>query len=120
MSETSSHPQPAPHENPRKARNEDSRRIIAKIEDLEQAVASINGVGLGVLRDAERDARERHTTLAFAFADAALRKGAYDLADRVYRRLVEFYVGNAYSGIRERARIGIDDVRALRSSPPTR
>lgn len=100
--------------------NEDSRTVQAKISELEEDTANFNRVGLPSLGHLEREARDRHTSLAFAFAEEALRKGALDAADRVYRRLVEFYVGNAYSGIRERARIGIDDVRARRAAGPGR
>ena len=62
----------------------------------------------------ERQARDRHTALAFSYADAALRKNCLDEADRAYRDLVHFYVGGAYGGIRDRARVGIDDVRVRR------
>ena len=64
--------------------------------------------------DYEREARDRHTDLAFSYADTALRKNCLDEADRAYRGLVHFYIGSAYGGIRDRARIGIDDVRARR------
>ena len=62
----------------------------------------------------EREARDRHTDLAFRYADTALSKNCLDEADRAYRDLIHFYVGGAYGGIRDRARIGIDDVRARR------
>ena len=61
-----------------------------------------------------RKARDRHTDLSFRYADAALHKNCLDRSDRVYRDLIHFYVGGTYSGIRDRARVGIDDVRARR------
>ena len=92
--------------------NDDSRTVQAKIAELEEDAGLVPSGGS--LQQFAHEARQRHTDLAFAFAEEALRKRALDAADRTYRRLVEFYVGNVYSGIRERARIGIDDVRSLR------
>lgn len=58
--------------------------------------------------------RQFHTDLSFRLADKALALGCLDTADSTYRGLIEFYVGNAYQGIRDRAKVGIDDVRAKR------
>lgn len=99
--------------------NADSKQAEAKLADLEKELSALNGLG-GSLAAAERETRGRHTKLAFALADAALAKGALDVADRTFRRLIDFYVGSAYSGIRERARIGIDDVRAKRAAAPAK
>lgn len=93
--------------------NEHSRTVQSKIAELEVATSQFSVVRM---HDYELEVRERHTSLGFAFAEEAMRKGALDSADRVYRRMVEFYVGNAYSGIRDRARIGIDDLRARRAA----
>ncbi|MEQ1543511.1 hypothetical protein [Methyloglobulus sp.] len=60
--------------------------------------------------------RNYHTELAFGYADVALKKGCLDDADNVYRGLISFYVGDAYSGIRDRAKLGIDDIRSMRES----
>lgn len=98
---------------------DDSRLAEAKIAELENELSALNGLG-GSLASVERETRGRHTGLAFALGDAAIAKGSLNLADRVYRRLVEFYVGSAYTGIRDRARLGIDDVRAKRAAAPAR
>lgn len=98
------------------AENTDSREVEARLADLEKELVLFNRVSGSTLRSAETETRSRHTKLAFALADAALAKGALDVADRTYRRLVEFYVGNAYSGIRDRARMGVDDVRSRRAA----
>lgn len=67
------------------------------------------------------DLRERaevtkgwHTELAFGFADESLKKECLDNADTTYRSLVNFYIGGAYVGVRDRAKIGIDDVRSAK------
>lgn len=46
--------------------------------------------------------------------DVALQKGCLDIADRQYREVLEVFVGPSYSAYRERAAIGIEDVRAKR------
>lgn len=88
--------------------------VLAKITELEEDArdwTSLSSVGL---RRYAAEARERHAALAFAFAEEALNRGCLDDADRVYRRLIEFYVGAGYSGIRDRARVGVEDVRSAR------
>ena len=85
--------------------------IEAMIDELKTMTSQFHTVGMTSLA---RQARDRHTDLSFRYADAALHKGCLDQADRVYRDLIHFYVGGAYSGIRDRARVGIDDVRARR------
>ncbi len=67
-----------------------------------------------VTADHARETRGYHTSLAFAFGEAALAKRCLDDADETYRGLVTLYVGSNYSGIRDRARVGIADVRTLR------
>ena len=87
-------------------------KIEAMIDKLKAQTTTFHR--LSTLASYEREARERHTALAFSYADAALHKNCLDQADRVYRDLIHFYVGGAYGGIRDRARVGIDDVRARR------
>lgn len=58
--------------------------------------------------------RNLHTNTVFEFANASLKKNCLDLADKQYRSLIEYYVGTNYTGIRDRARIGLDDVREAR------
>lgn len=61
-----------------------------------------------------RKIKLQHQNLSFEFADSALKKGCLDDANIVYRDIVNMYVGQAYGGIRDRARLGIDDVRAAK------
>lgn len=49
-----------------------------------------------------------------AFADLALKKGCLDTADHHYRHIMKRYTGSAYAAHRDRAKIGIEDVRAKR------
>lgn len=53
-------------------------------------------------------------------AQAAADKGCSDLARELYLDVIDRYTGTAYAAMRERARIGIDDLRASRSrtTPP--
>ncbi len=96
----------------------DLRVVAEQVADLERTIAlfdpsqtpSIRGQMLAY----QDQARERHTSLAFALADGALKNGCLDAADQAYRRIISFYTGSAYSGIRDRAKLGVDDVRAGR------
>lgn len=92
----------------------DGSAVEAKLQDLEADVARWNRVSTHFPHYA-REARERHTALTFQYADAALHRRCLEAADRTCRRVFDFYVGALYSGIRDRARLGIDDVRAARS-----
>ncbi|MER2520222.1 MAG: hypothetical protein ABTQ34_05985 [Bdellovibrionales bacterium] len=49
----------------------------------------------------------------FELADLAKERRCYKDADKLYRHVIERYVGVYYSGFRDRARIGIDDIRGL-------
>lgn len=49
-----------------------------------------------------------------AFADAALEMRCLDLADETYRGVIATYTGTLWSSARQRAQIGVDDVRAAR------
>lgn len=67
-------------------------------------------------------AKDRLSELSFEYAELALKRNQLTVADSVYRDLISFFVGSTYSGIRERAKIGLDDVReakkALELPPP--
>ncbi len=51
----------------------------------------------------------------FGLADLALKKKCFEIADQHYRHIVSRYTGSAYAAYRERAMIGIEDVRAKRN-----
>jgi hypothetical protein len=70
-----------------------------------------------------RKEREKSQVLAaelatrlFYVADKALGAGCLSTADRYYRRIIEIFTGTSYASYRQRAQIGIDDVRSRRSS----
>jgi len=50
----------------------------------------------------------------FGIADTALKHGCIDIADENYRHIFKVYTGSLYNAHRERAKIGIDDVREKR------
>jgi hypothetical protein len=64
----------------------DSAVVLAKIEELEGSVSAFHSTGFAQY---EAEARTQHTSLAFAFADEALKRDCLDASDKVYRRLVE-------------------------------
>ncbi len=85
--------------------------VLAKMKSLEDNVSFWNRAR--VFSAYESEARSQHAEVAFAFADESLNRGCLDDADKTYRRLLELYAG-ADSGIRDRAKLGIEDVRAAR------
>lgn len=52
-------------------------------------------------------------------ADAYLNAGCLDEADNLYRHIIMTFTGTAYAGVRQRAQIGVDDVRAGRDQRVT-
>lgn len=54
-------------------------------------------------------------SMNFEIADSALKNGCLDFADKAYREIIVIYIGTAYAAYRDRARIGIDDIRAARA-----
>lgn len=60
------------------------------------------------------ETQKRKWAIQFALAQAALTQKCLDLADGIYRDIIQTYTGSAYAGIRERARVGLDDVRDAR------
>lgn len=89
--------------------------IVAELKkqaDLLHRVST--GSAIPALLDKATRSKAHHTEIAFSFADKARGKGCLDIADQQYRELIDMYVGSAYSGIRDRAKIGIDDVREAR------
>ena len=93
-----------------------STSIHENIGILEEYAISLRDVGLRGYSD---EARDRHTDLSFKYADSALSKSCLDEAEAAYKSIINFYVGGFYAGIRDRARVGLDDVReARRATPP--
>jgi hypothetical protein len=57
---------------------------------------------------------QQKATQRFEIDDAALSAGCLDLADKGYRAILEEYNRPGDQAIRDRAKVGIDDVRAKR------
>ena len=55
-----------------------------------------------------------------AVADKALKKGCFDIADKQYRQVMSIYSGSSYSALRDRAKIGIEDIRDARRREDSR
>lgn len=88
--------------------------ILARITELEEMSASLHRYGS--FRQHAQAARERHTRLAFAFADEVLERGCFDMADRVYRRLLSLYEAPGAEETADRAAEGLEAVYALRAT----
>jgi len=58
--------------------------------------------------------RQRSATYQLDIADGALRKSCIDFADVVYRDVIKIYTGLGYAAHRQRAEIGLADVREAR------
>jgi hypothetical protein len=91
------------------------RKAKAGVDELQRSAEILSGDPSYVVYKYAVIARDHHTQTAFLLADAAKGKGCLDVADSIYRGLISLYVGSAYGGIRDRARLGIEDIRELRS-----
>jgi hypothetical protein len=104
----------------------DAKSIEHSIDQIEISVSAYNqfvdllrrmNVTQAELNEPEQFVREeinKHTSLAFNYATQAIKNGCINQSDRICRRLLEFYIGPAYAGIRDRAIVCIEDVRAAR------
>ncbi len=88
-----------------------STMVQDKISELEKTVSIFKKFGMSRY---EPQARDMHTSLAFGYANEALKKGCLNDSVLIYRRLFTFYTGSAYSSIRESAKLGMEDVRVAR------
>lgn len=52
--------------------------------------------------------------MMFGLADLALKKNQLDITDEYYRQIIIYFSGPAVGGIRDRAKLGVEDVRAAR------
>jgi hypothetical protein len=50
-------------------------------------------------------------------ADRAQKKGCLDVADQTHRQVIANYIGSGYAAYRQRAEIGIADIRAAKTAP---
>ena len=48
-------------------------------------------------------------------ADSARKRGCLDFADGVYRYVISSFIGSGYTAHRQRAQVGLDDIRAVRT-----
>jgi hypothetical protein len=62
---------------------------------------------------AQQEVANLATTL-FTVADGALKLGCRQVADYYYRRILSIFTGSAYEAYRQRALVGIEDVRRAR------
>ena len=66
------------------------------------------------LWSSHRDIHRMKMGVHFSLADAAKEKNFYDIADNLYRDIITTYTGSSYAGIRDRAKLGIDDIKEAR------
>ena len=91
--------------------NQHSSVVRVKISELEGTVSTFTKFGMSRYVP---QARDMHTSLAFGYANKALKKGCLNDSILIYQRLFTFYAGSAYSGIRDSAKLGIEEVRVAR------
>jgi hypothetical protein len=60
--------------------------------------------------------RQMSADLTLDVADSALTDGCLDFADKAYRNVISTYVGLGFAAHRQRAQIGIDDVRPAKKT----
>lgn len=55
--------------------------------------------------------------IIFRAADSSLKAKCYEAANYYYRKIVSLFIGSSYAAQRQRAQIGIDDVRQASHGP---
>ena len=91
----------------------DKKVLLSIIKQLGDGIEGSRKANLG---QSLPELNERyHTDLSFQFAEVALKRGDFGDADQIYRGLIKFYVGLAYAGIRDSAKIGVEDVREAKT-----
>ncbi len=93
---------------------ESARTVELKINEIKGMLSDFNQ--FPSFRAYAKAACDQYTDLAFTYADNALKRREFDTADRAYRDIISLLVGSSYSGIRERAKIGLDDIREARNA----
>lgn len=87
---------------------------LAQVTDM--AVSSRSGAGERYIGQKTMVAISPMVTEArFTLADALLRARCLDEADKIYRDTISTFTGSSYDALRQRAQIGVDDVRAMRT-----
>jgi len=67
-----------------------------------------------IARNILRDVTPSLSSAQFTLAEGLLRHKCVDEADQVYRGMLAFYSGRYFDAVRQRALVGIDDVRAAK------
>ncbi len=75
-----------------------------------------NSLGMREFRVSANEFQKKYTYLSFEFAELAVKRKEFDTAESVYRGLISFFDGDTFGGIRDRAKIGLDDVKEARKT----
>lgn len=97
----------------------DKRCIAQSATTASDAVSRLNGFSEGTrtnFPDLYASMAPIHSSLQLDLADEFLKQGCLDQADRLYRAVIRIHIGSRFAAERQRAQIGIDDVRAKRAS----
>lgn len=90
-----------------------SENIPVLLRDLRKATLELAPLA-GLTGESPDKFLSLHAGLAFEFADLAKDRGCLEIADRTYRDLIVAYPAAGDAGIRDRAKLGVDDIRELR------
>lgn len=94
------------------------RNAVTVIEGFAEEKERFNGGLSGAMYNMEHiEVRQSIATAAdlrLSAADALTRAKCYDQADELYRSVIATYTGASYAAFRERAKVGIDDIRDKR------
>ena len=98
-----------------------NNHLEAQVDRLGQAtnmaLSSRSGAGTRYIGQKTMDSIKPMVSEArFTLADALMAASSLDEADKIYRSTISTFVGSTYEAMRQRALIGIDDVRAKRAS----
>lgn len=97
---------------------------MKELADLEDDMATINGIALSsrsgageryIARNVMKEIFPLLSEAHLGLADSLLKARCLMQADALYRDVLTRYTGSNYDSLRERAKIGIDDIRFAQS-----
>ncbi len=86
--------------------------IISEYDDILVNRRYVSYSAADAIRELKSDATELAAALYFEAAQQYKQAGQKEKAKQVYKDIIRIFIGSAYSGYRDRARMEIDDLRS--------
>lgn len=85
--------------------------VSSKYRDILLSGGGVDSSSTNAIRQLERNATEEAAALLFAAGQQYKNEGKLDKSKQVYKDIIIIFVGSAYGGYRDRARMELDDLK---------